>query len=86
MLAQDPDADRFAAAERGFVYPLPVASICSISAHLYHSSDGKWIVFSGDMLGAVFAARILEVSPVHEYPILKSQMRMCRCTELLESL
>ncbi|TDL25051.1 phosphoglucomutase 1 [Rickenella mellea] len=40
VLAQDPDADRFAAAEKG--------------------ADGEWILFTGDQIGAVFAARALE--------------------------
>jgi len=39
VLAQDPDSDRFAAAEK--------------------SDDGAWKVFTGDQLGAVFAAWIL---------------------------
>ncbi|KAI0085419.1 hypothetical protein BDY19DRAFT_996767 [Irpex rosettiformis] len=42
VLAQDPDSDRFTAAERG--------------------SDGKWISFTGDQLGALFASAVL-----HEY-------------------
>ncbi|GJJ12432.1 hypothetical protein Clacol_006674 [Clathrus columnatus] len=41
ILAQDPDADRFIAAER--------------------LQNGEWKVFSGDMLGAIFAARTLEI-------------------------
>ncbi|OCB84119.1 phosphoglucomutase 1 [Sanghuangporus baumii] len=41
VLAQDPDADRFTAAEK--------------------SADGKWITFTGDQIGAIFAARCLEI-------------------------
>ncbi|KAI5121018.1 hypothetical protein M0805_005964 [Coniferiporia weirii] len=41
VLAQDPDADRFSAAEKG--------------------RDGKWIIFTGDQLGSIFAARCLEI-------------------------
>ncbi|EPQ58748.1 hypothetical protein GLOTRDRAFT_104172 [Gloeophyllum trabeum ATCC 11539] len=40
VLAQDPDADRFAAAER--------------------RPDGKWTQFTGDQLGTLFAAAVLE--------------------------
>ncbi|KAI0300255.1 hypothetical protein BC826DRAFT_992311 [Russula brevipes] len=40
VLAQDPDADRFSAAERRV--------------------DGTWIMFTGNQLGTLFAARILE--------------------------
>ncbi|KAI0051141.1 hypothetical protein FA95DRAFT_1580867 [Auriscalpium vulgare] len=40
VLAQDPDADRFSAAEK--------------------NADGDWAQFTGDQLGAIFAARILE--------------------------
>ncbi|KIM87657.1 hypothetical protein PILCRDRAFT_773278 [Piloderma croceum F 1598] len=40
VLAQDPDADRFSAAERG--------------------PNGDWTVFTGDQLGVLFAARVLD--------------------------
>ncbi|KAJ2540808.1 hypothetical protein EV175_006198, partial [Coemansia sp. RSA 1933] len=40
VLANDPDADRFAAAER--------------------QADGSWLAFTGDQLGSVFAAAVLE--------------------------
>ncbi|KAI0948405.1 hypothetical protein AcV7_009159 [Taiwanofungus camphoratus] len=40
VLAQDPDADRFAAAEKG--------------------QDGKWITFTGDQLGTLFASVTLD--------------------------
>ncbi|KAF7796542.1 hypothetical protein EIP86_007722 [Pleurotus ostreatoroseus] len=40
VLAQDPDSDRFTAAERG--------------------PDGKWITFTGDQLGALFASAVLQ--------------------------
>ncbi|EGN96134.1 hypothetical protein SERLA73DRAFT_170549 [Serpula lacrymans var. lacrymans S7.3] len=40
VLAQDPDSDRFTAAEKGH--------------------DGEWFTFTGDQLGALFAAQVLE--------------------------
>ncbi|KAJ2088829.1 hypothetical protein IW140_004811 [Coemansia sp. RSA 1813] len=40
VVANDPDADRFAAAER--------------------QADGSWLVFTGDQLGTIFAASVLE--------------------------
>jgi len=54
VLAQDPDADRFAAAERG--------------------DNGEWIVFSGDMLGAIFASRTMELYLAAGKPIEKLAM------------
>ncbi|KAJ1787781.1 hypothetical protein LPJ59_005668 [Coemansia sp. RSA 2399] len=40
VVANDPDADRFAAAER--------------------QADGSWLAFTGDQLGTIFAASVLE--------------------------
>ncbi|KAJ1814144.1 hypothetical protein LPJ56_003138, partial [Coemansia sp. RSA 2599] len=40
VVANDPDADRFAAAEK--------------------QSDGSWLAFTGDQLGTIFAAAVLE--------------------------
>ncbi|KAJ8468624.1 hypothetical protein ONZ45_g17180 [Pleurotus djamor] len=54
VLAQDPDSDRFAAAEKG--------------------ADGKWIVFTGDQLGALFAARELDIYKKSGKPIDKLAM------------
>ncbi|KAJ8508538.1 hypothetical protein ONZ45_g9204 [Pleurotus djamor] len=54
VLAQDPDSDRFAAAEKG--------------------PDGKWIVFTGDQLGALFAARELDIYKKSGKPIDKLAM------------
>ncbi|PFH47176.1 hypothetical protein AMATHDRAFT_77329 [Amanita thiersii Skay4041] len=41
VIAQDPDSDRFAAAER--------------------STDGSWVTFTGDQLGSLFAAYVLDI-------------------------
>ncbi|KAL0947282.1 hypothetical protein HGRIS_013402 [Hohenbuehelia grisea] len=54
VLAQDPDSDRFAAAEKG--------------------PDGKWITFTGDQLGALFASRELEIYKASGKPIDKLAM------------
>ncbi|PPQ98838.1 hypothetical protein CVT24_003392, partial [Panaeolus cyanescens] len=40
VVAQDPDSDRFVAAEKG--------------------ADGKWIIFTGDQLGSLFAYHVLQ--------------------------
>ncbi|KAH8833487.1 hypothetical protein DL96DRAFT_1703152 [Flagelloscypha sp. PMI_526] len=49
VLAQDPDSDRFCAAEK--------------------SKDGKWTKFTGDQLGTIFGARILELYKLSGKPI-----------------
>lgn len=54
VLAQDPDSDRFAAAEKG--------------------PDGKWIVFTGDQLGALFASRELAIYKQSGKPLEKLAM------------
>ncbi|EPT05929.1 hypothetical protein FOMPIDRAFT_1033960 [Fomitopsis schrenkii] len=54
VLAQDPDADRFAAAERG--------------------SDGKWIQFTGDQLGTLFASATLDRYKASRRPLSKLAM------------
>ncbi|KAG5221509.1 Phosphoglucomutase [Salix suchowensis] len=54
VLAQDPDSDRFAAAEKG--------------------PDGKWIVFTGDQLGAFFASRELAIYKQSGKPLEKLAM------------
>ncbi|KZT69052.1 hypothetical protein DAEQUDRAFT_811725 [Daedalea quercina L-15889] len=54
VLAQDPDADRFAAAERG--------------------PDGKWIQFTGDQLGTLFASAALDRYKASGKPIAKLAM------------
>ncbi|KAL5511802.1 hypothetical protein ACEPAH_5020 [Sanghuangporus vaninii] len=54
VLAQDPDADRFTAAEK--------------------SPDGKWITFTGDQIGAIFAARCLEIYRTTGQPLNKLAM------------
>ena len=56
VLAQDPDSDRFAAAEKRHVengqdkYSL---------SYFNARDDGTWKVFTGDQLGALFAAWVL---------------------------
>ncbi|KAH8117161.1 phosphoglucomutase 1 [Phellopilus nigrolimitatus] len=54
VLAQDPDADRFSAAEKG--------------------PDGTWIAFTGDQLGAIFAARCLNTYLASGKPLNKLAM------------
>ncbi|KAJ6513795.1 hypothetical protein C8R47DRAFT_962826 [Mycena vitilis] len=54
VLSQDPDADRFCAAEKG--------------------PDGQWIIFTGDQLGALFAAQALEQYKTSGKPIEKLAM------------
>ncbi|TBU28932.1 phosphoglucomutase 1 [Dichomitus squalens] len=54
ILAQDPDSDRFAAAERG--------------------PDGKWIQFTGDQLGTLFASATLDKYKTTGKPLSKLAM------------
>ncbi|TFK55033.1 hypothetical protein OE88DRAFT_1653657 [Heliocybe sulcata] len=54
VLAQDPDADRFAAAEK--------------------QRDGKWTPFTGDQLGTLFAAAVLEQYKSSGKPLSKLAM------------
>ncbi|KZP29895.1 hypothetical protein FIBSPDRAFT_726687 [Athelia psychrophila] len=54
VLAQDPDADRFSAAQRG--------------------TNGKWITFTGDQLGTLFAARALGRYKATGQPLSKLAM------------
>ncbi|CDO77852.1 hypothetical protein BN946_scf185032.g4 [Trametes cinnabarina] len=54
VLAQDPDSDRFAAAERG--------------------PGGKWIQFTGDQLGTLFASACLDKHKASGKPISKLAM------------
>ena len=68
VLAQDPDADRFAAAEMGSVNT-PDSFIYAKQAHTGVRSDGKWVAITGDQLGAIFAARCLEMYKVSGKPV-----------------
>ncbi|KAI0362761.1 phosphoglucomutase first 3 domain-containing protein [Trametes cingulata] len=54
ILAQDPDSDRFAAAEKG--------------------PDGKWIQFTGDQLGTLFASACLDKYKASGKPLSKLAM------------
>ncbi|KAH9901639.1 phosphoglucomutase first 3 domain-containing protein [Cubamyces lactineus] len=54
ILAQDPDSDRFAAAEKGL--------------------DGKWIQFTGDQLGTLFASACLDDYKASGKPLAKLAM------------
>jgi len=56
VLAQDPDSDRFAAAEKSYVENGQDKSALS---HVNASDDGTWEVFTGDQLGVLFAAWVL---------------------------
>ncbi|KIK40910.1 hypothetical protein CY34DRAFT_24604 [Suillus luteus UH-Slu-Lm8-n1] len=53
VLAQDPDADRFSAAE---------------------NCDGKWVTFTGDQLGTLFAYHVFEAYKASNKPIGKLAM------------
>ncbi|KAG2348449.1 Phosphoglucomutase, first 3 domain-containing protein [Suillus weaverae] len=53
VLAQDPDADRFSAAE---------------------NCDGKWVTFTGDQLGTLFAYHVFETYKASSKPIGKLVM------------
>ncbi|EIN07648.1 hypothetical protein PUNSTDRAFT_88245 [Punctularia strigosozonata HHB-11173 SS5] len=54
VLAQDPDADRFSAAERG--------------------ADGRWVTFTGDQLGVLFASWTLDQYKQTGKPLSKLAM------------
>ncbi|KAJ2451337.1 AAA ATPase midasin [Coemansia sp. RSA 2336] len=54
VVANDPDADRFAAAEK--------------------QADGSWLMFTGDQLGAIFAAYVLEMARGSGVPDAKLAM------------
>ncbi|KAJ2781637.1 hypothetical protein H4R18_002739 [Coemansia javaensis] len=54
VVANDPDADRFAAAEK--------------------QADGAWLTFTGDQLGAVFAAAVLDMARRDGVPDAKLAM------------
>ncbi|KAJ2848119.1 hypothetical protein J3B02_004017, partial [Coemansia erecta] len=54
VVANDPDADRFAAAEK--------------------QSDGSWLAFTGDQLGTMFAASVLETTRHQGIPDAKVAM------------
>ncbi|KAJ2080556.1 hypothetical protein H4R24_002994 [Coemansia sp. RSA 988] len=54
VLANDPDADRFAAAEK--------------------QADGSWIAFTGDQLGIIFAAAVLDMARTQGIPDKKLAM------------
>lgn len=57
VLSQDPDADRFTAAQK-----LCVATqiLLPYISQFSYSADGSWKLFSGDQIGAVLAAWTLE--------------------------
>lgn len=66
VLAQDPDVDRFSAAEKLLVFFFSyVNSQVNFS---YPRVNGKWKVFSGDQLGTILAAWTL-----HCHKLLKPQ-------------
>ncbi|KAJ2119240.1 hypothetical protein IW147_006031, partial [Coemansia sp. RSA 720] len=54
VIVNDPDADRFAAAEK--------------------QSDGSWLMFTGDQLGTIFAAYVLEMARSASVPDAKLAM------------
>jgi len=66
VLAQDPDADRFTAAERRFV--LYSSSMCSCRSTNVRST-GEWTLFTGDQLGVIFASNILEAFKLSGKPL-----------------
>jgi phosphomannomutase len=57
ILAQDPDADRFSAAQRLWVKFFPAVARPKLGLY---SADGTWYTFTGDQLGALFAAQVLK--------------------------
>jgi len=70
-LAQDPDADRFAAAEKKYV------AYVTLTPRVYlgiNSVDGTWTMFTGDQIGALFAAWILDIYRSSGKPIDKLAM------------
>ena len=56
VLAQDPDSDRFAAAEKSYVED---GQYNSAFSYVRDSDDGTGSIFTGDQLGAVFAAWVV---------------------------
>ena len=71
VLAQDPDADRFAAAEKKHV-PLTITRRPCLRA--LYSADGTWTIFTGDELGALFGARVLDQHRSSGKPLNKLAM------------
>jgi phosphomannomutase len=57
VLAQDPDADRFCAAERGYDFYCGGFATYGLSPC---RSNGEWTIFTGDQLGTLLAARTLD--------------------------
>lgn len=57
-----------------------------IFTDVLHSQDGTWKIFTGDMLGAIFAARTLEVGPIWLMPRSYVRTRLFSYIECLESL
>lgn len=56
ILAQDPDSDRFSAAEKQCVSFLHAANTLLKTQR----STGKWHIFTGDQLGSLFASYLVE--------------------------
>lgn len=56
ILAQDPDSDRFSAAEKQYV----VFVFSLISSSSRRRPSGKWHIFTGDQLGTLFASHIVQ--------------------------
>lgn len=75
VLAQDPDADRFSAAERRYGRLMASSGLFfseSTSCDFRNRIDGTWITFTGDQLGALFAGRILELHKESGKPLGKT--------------
>jgi phosphoglucomutase len=70
VLAQDPDADRFSAAERRYRRCMVSSDFGPLNKlRLSNRIDGTWITFTGDQLGALFAGRILELYKASGKPL-----------------
>lgn len=88
VLAQDPDADRFSAAERRY-------SCLTVSSGLdprtdfsgfRNRIDGTWVMFTGDQLGALFAGRIIEQYKASGKPLGRSRPFPLACSADTRSL
>ncbi|KAG6820796.1 hypothetical protein H0H93_011561 [Arthromyces matolae] len=70
VLAQDPDSDRFAAAEREYEKNPTRDLILNLSS----SVDGRWTTFTGDQLGVLFGHLIFQSYKVSGKPLERLAM------------
>jgi len=69
VLAQDPDGDRFSAAERRYDRFMVSSGFGPLNNYFRNRIDGTWITFTGDQLGALFAGRTLELYKASGKPL-----------------